>query len=337
MQVEAGRIARAVALGLSLTLVAAACGGDDGGGGAGGGSIDLVAYSTPQEAYADIIAAFKEDGHDGVDVSESYGGSGDQSRAVEAGQPADVVEFSLEPDMDRLVESGLVADDWNGGEHGGMVTDSVVVFVVRSGNPLDIQSWDDLTADGVEVVTPNPFTSGGARWNVLAGYGAKVEQGASEDEATEFLHDLFANVIVQDDSARNSLQTFTGGAGDVLIAYENEAIFAQESGEDIDYVVPDETILIENPVAVTTDGAENQAAADFVDFLFTDEAQRLFADHGYRPVVEDVLEPDEFPEPSSLFTVDDLGGWSEVSDRFFDPEDSIMADVERGIGVSTGG
>jgi sulfate/thiosulfate-binding protein len=334
-----GRVARAIALALSLSLVAIACGGDDDDAASGGsGSIDLVAYSTPQEAYADIIAAFKEtDGHGDVDVSESYGSSGDQSRAVEAGQPADVLAFSLEPDMNRLIEADLVADDWNSGEHHGMVTDSVVVFVVREGNPLEVDSWDDLTAEGVEVVTPNPFTSGGARWNVMAAYGAQIKQGKSEEEATQFLHDLFANVVVQDDSARKSLQTFSGGAGDVLLAYENEAIFAQQSGENIEYIVPDETILIENPVAVSQSGADNSVAQDFLEFLYTEEVQRIFADNGYRPVVEGVAEPDEFPTPSGLFTIEEFGGWSDVMAKFFDPEDSIMADVERGIGVSTSG
>jgi len=335
-----GRFARATGLVVAVTLAvsAAACGDDDTAASDGsGGSVDLVAYSTPQEAYADIIEAFKADGHDGVDVSESYGASGDQSRAVEAGQPADYVAFSLEPDVNRLVEADLVADDWNSGQYHGMVTDSVVVLVVRPGNPKNIESWDDLIEDDVEVVTPNPFTSGGARWNVMAAYGAQIQQGRSEDEAQQYLADLFANVIVQDDSARKSLQTFSGGAGDVLLAYENEAIFAQQSGEDIEYIVPDDTILIENPVALTTGGADDQAAEDFLDFVYTTDAQRIFADHGYRPVVEGVAEPDEFPTPSGLFTIDDFGGWSEVSSTFFDPEDSVMADVERGIGVSTGG
>jgi sulfate transport system substrate-binding protein len=338
------RVARLAVLATAFALVATACGGGDDGasasgdGSGGGGSIDLVAYSTPQEAYADIIKAFNgtADGK-GVKFSESYGGSGDQSRAVEAGQPADVVEFSLAPDMNRLVKAKLVADDWADGKYKGMVTDSVVVLVVRKGNPKHIQDWDDLTKKGIEVVTPNPFTSGGARWNVMAAYGAQIQQGKSEAEATAYLKDLFANVVVQDDSARKSLQTFTGGKGDVLLAYENEAIFAQQSGEDIDYVVPDDTILIENPVAVTVDGAENSAATKFKDYLYTKETQRIFADNGYRPVVDGVAKANEFPTPSGLFTIDDFGGWTEVQAKFFDPENSVMADVERGIGVSTGG
>ena len=186
--------------------------------------------------------------------------------------------------MTRLVESGVVAKDWNAGEHKGMVTDSVVVFMVREGNPKGIKTWDDLTKDGVEVLTPNPFTSGGARWNVMAGYGAQLEQGKTPEQARDYLKALFANVAVQDKSARESLTTFASGKGDVLLGYENEAIFAQRQGQPLEYVVPDQTILIENPVAITEDA--NGAAKGFLDFLVTDEAQKVFGDEGYRPVVE---------------------------------------------------
>src|SRR5215210_3737746 len=248
--------------------------------------LSLVAYSTPQEAYGQIIEDFQAtDAGDGIEISESYGGSGDQSRAVEGGLAADVVAFSLEPDMTRLVEADMVAEDWDTSPEKGMITESVVVWVVRKGNPLGIDSWDDLTQDGVEVVTPNPFTSGGARWNVLAAYGAQIEQGKSEDDAKQYLADLFDNVVVQDDSARKSLQTFTAGKGDVLLAYENEAIFAQQKGQDIDYVVPDSTILIENPVAVTSSSKHPEQSKAFLDFVRTPEAQKIFADSGYRPVI----------------------------------------------------
>lgn len=235
--------------------------------------------------------------------------------------------------MERLVEADLVAADWADNEHKGMVTDSVVVLAVREGNPKDIQGWDDLLRDDVEVITPNPFTSGGARWNIMAAYGAQLEQGASEEEAIQYLRDLFAHVPVQDKSARESLQTFSGGKGDVLLAYENEAIFAQQSGEALDYVVPDQTILIENPVAVTSEAAD--AAQAFVDFLFTEEAQKIFGEKGYRPVVEDVLAGFDYPAPPSLFTIDDLGGWSTVSDRFFDRESGVMAEINQDLGVPT--
>jgi len=335
------RLLSTVALSGALAVGVAACGGssDDSTSSSGsGGSVDLVAYSTPEEAYTGKLEPgfnATPDG-EGVEFSNSFGSSGDQSRAVEAGQPADVVHFSLEPDMTRLVDAGLVAEDWNQNEYDGIVEDSVVVFVTRKGNPENIQSWDDLVSGDVEVLTPNPFTSGGARWNLMAAYGDQVlTQGKSEEEGLQFLADLLSNVPVQDESARDSLGTFLGGKGDVLIAYENEAIAAQQAGEDIDYVVPDSTILIETPIAVTTDADES--AQKFVDYEYTDEAQQLWADAGYRPVVQSVFDQnkDKFPVPSDLFTIDDLGGWDKVSTDFFDPENGSVAEIEQNLGVAT--
>jgi sulfate/thiosulfate-binding protein len=328
---------------LLLALAAGGCGGggDDadaaGGGNSGGGNISLIAYSTPREAYEEIIPAFQEkDAGAGVEFDQSYASSGEQSRAVEAGLAADVVAFSLEPDITRLIDAGLVDADWNQDEYDGMVTDSVVVFVFREGNPENIQSWDDLLKEGVEVITPNPFTSGGAQWNVMAAYGAQLEQGNSDEEAVDYLRELFLeHVPVQDKSARESLQTFSGGKGDVLLAYENEAIFAQQAGEPIEYVVPDETILIENPVAVVNTTEHAEAAQAFIDFLRTPEAQTVFGEKGYRPVVEDVLAEFDYPEPPGLFTIADLGGWSDVRTRFFDREESIFLDIENELGVPT--
>jgi sulfate transport system substrate-binding protein len=316
------------------------CGGQSESAGEGGGdgaeTLTLVAYSTPREVYEQLTKDFAAtDAGAGVAFDESYASSGEQSRAVAAGLPADVVALSLEPDVTRLVGEGLVAQDWKDDEFGGMVTDSVVVFAVRPGNPKGIRTWADLAKDGVEVITPNPFTSGGARWNVMAGYGAQIEQGKSEREAVAYLRDLFANVTVQDKSARESLQTFVGGKGDVLIAYENEAILAREKGEQLEYVVPDETILIENPIAVVANGKEERAQA-FVDFVRGEEAQRAFGDAGYRPVREEVLAEFDYPVPPSLFTIADLGGWPDVQARFFDVESGVMAEIQRELGQSLG-
>ena len=346
LPIEAGRIPGAflgtklVALLLIGVLLLAGCAGEDNASAAGGSEggdteLALVAYSTPQTAYEGIIEAFGQtpDG-EGVTFSQSYGASGDQSRAVQSGLPADVVAFSLEPDMTRLIEDEIVAEDWNSDEHKGMVTESVVVFAVRKGNPKNIQSWEDLTQEGVEVITPNPFTSGGARWNVMAAYGAASNAGTDHQAGVDYLHALFENVAVQDESARKSLQTFTSGKGDVLLAYENEAIFAQSEGAELDYVVPDDTILIENPVAVTATSEQTEKAEAFRQFLFTEQAQRIFADNGYRPVVDGVAEEGEFPDPSGLFTIEEFGGWDKVMAEFFDPAGSVMADVERSIGVS---
>ena len=332
---------------LALSLLAAACGSDKpksspttvkGGAAPLSGKINLVAYSTPQQAYADLIKAFNAtaEGKD-VSFSQSFGGSGDQSRAVVAGQPADVVEFSLEPDMTRLVDANMVAANWNSNQYKGILTKSVTVFAVRKGNPKGIKTWDDLIKPGVEVITPNPFQSGGAKWNIMAAWGAQIAAGKTEAQATEYLKELFKHVPVQDDSARKSLATFSGGKGDVLLAYENEAIFAQQQDEPLDYVIPDSTILIENPVAVTSNAKNPTAAKAFVDYLYTPEAQEIFVKNGYRPIVEGIPGADKFPTPPGLFDITKFGGWSAVNTKFFDAKASIMKDVEDSIGVSTGG
>jgi sulfate transport system substrate-binding protein len=329
------RLLAIAATAAALVATVAGCGGSSSGSGGGGGNkLSLVAYSTPKEAYGALIPAFNKtpDGK-GVSFTQSYGASGDQSRAVDGGLPADVVEFSLEPDITRLVDSGLVDKSWNQNQYKGMVTDSVVALVVRKGNPKGIKTWNDLVKPGVQVITPNPFTSGGARWNVMAAYGSQIAQGKSDAQATAYLKTLFGNVAVQDKSARDALATFTGGKGDVLISYENEAIAAQQAGEKIDYVIPDQTILIENPIA-TTKNASSKAAA-FVKFLYTPEAQGIFASKGYRPVVKSAAGADKFPTPKQLFTIQKFGGWSTVSDKFFDPDKGIVAGIEKGLGVST--
>jgi sulfate transport system substrate-binding protein len=318
--------------------VVVGCGGTSDGTGSGGGgkSLTLVAYSTPEEAYKKIIPAFNGTAEgEGVGFKQSYGSSGDQSRAVESGLPADVVEFSLEPDMTRLVEAGLVDASWNQNEHEGMVSDSVVVFMVRKGNPENIRTWDDLIKPGVDVIEPNPFTSGGARWNIMAGYGAQLENGKSPQEAEEYVGQLFENVSVLDKSARDSLNTFTSGKGDVLLGYENEAILAQQNGEDLEYVIPDETILIENPAAVVNESENRETAQAFVDYLYTEDAQKLFASTGYRPVIDELLDENEFPTPPNLFDIEKLGGWEKVSAEFFDPESGKVAEIFQSQGKST--
>jgi sulfate transport system substrate-binding protein len=318
-------------------LGVAGCGSDSEGSSGGGGEIALVAYSTPQQAYEDgVIPGFQEtaDG-EGVEFTTSFGASGDQRRAVEGGLPADVVAFSLQPDMTKTVEAGLVPEDWSSDEHKGMVTDSVVVLSVRPGNPKNIKGWNDLVRDDVDIITPNPATSGGAKWNIMAAYGSQIEQGKSEQEALDFVKQVLANTSVQDDSARDSLQTFAGGKGDVLIGYENEAIQANDEDIELEYVIPDETILIENPIAATTDGGDT--AQKFVDYTRTDDAQQLFADRGYRPVVKSVLEAnrDEFPEPSALFTIEKFGGWDKVEADFFDEENGSIFEIQRELGNPT--
>jgi sulfate transport system substrate-binding protein len=299
-------------------------------------TLSLVAYSTPQTAFDAIIKKYQATAQgSNIKFTESYGASGDQSRAVDKGLTADVVNFSLEPDVTRLVKDNIVASDWNSGQYKGILTNSVVVFVVRKGNPKNIKTWDDLIKPGVDVITPNPFTSGGARWNIMAAYGAQLKQGKTPEQANEYLKSLFKNVSVQDDSARKALQTFTSGKGDVLLSYENDAIFAQQKGQAIDYVIPDQTILIEAPAAVTSTTKHPAEAKAFLDYLYTPEAQAIFADNGYRPVVAGVPGADKFKTPPALFTIADLGGWTAVTKKFFDPDTGVVAAIEKGKGVST--
>ena len=298
--------------------------------------LSLVAYSTPKEAFKKIIPAFQAtSAGQGVSFTQSYGPSGDQARAVINGLPADVVDLSLEPDVTSLVKAGIVSKGWNRGKYKGFVTDSIVSFVVRDGNPKKIHNWDDLIKHGVSVITPNPFTSGGARWNVMAAYGAQLKVGKTPAQARSYLLKLFKNVSVQDKSARDALNTFLGGKGDVLITYENEAILARHQGQGLYYIDPAKTILIENPVAITN--GKNQAAARaFLRFLYTPQAQTLFAQTGYRPVVKSVADKFKYPARPGLFDIGYVGGWDKVQKQFFDPTSGIMAKIEQQVGGVTG-
>ena len=343
---------RTIAVVLSLLAAAlglAACG-------ASGGSakhLTLVAYSTPQGAYETLIPAFQASSvGKGVGFSQSYGPSGEQSRSVANGLHADVVNLSLEPDVEKLVKAGLVSAGWNQNATHGFVTDSVAVIIVRKGNPKHITGWSDLTKQGVQVLTPNPFTSGSARWNVMAAYGAQLKEGKTPGQAQEYLKQLFHNVVSQDSSARNALQTFLAGRGDALIDYEDEAIAAervaqsaegrqagpldpsnQRKGAPIEYVIPKDTILIQNPIAVV--GKGNASAQKFVSYLLSPAGQKLWAAKGYRPVVPGVAAPGEFPTPPGLFTIAALGGWKAVTKQFFEPETGIVTKIEQSLGVST--
>jgi sulfate/thiosulfate-binding protein len=330
------------ALALAL-LGVTACGGasDSTSGGSstdtGSKSLSLIGYSTPQVVYDEIVSEFQKTGAgEGVGFKSSFGASGEQSRAVEAGLKADVVTFSLEPDVTRLVDAGLVSKDWANTPSKGLVTTSLVSFIVRKGNPKHIKTWDDLLRPGIKVLTPNPFTSGAAKWNLLAAYGAKSDGGKDDKAGLDFLRELITkHVKVQDKSGREALQTFTSGTGDVLLSYEYEATTAQKKGEKVDFVTPPDTIKIENPIAVTEKAAP--AAKPFVDFVLSKAGQEKFADWGYRPVNQEVFEEhkSKFPEPAKVFTIRDLGGWKKVNDTMFDPETGSVAKIEEDAGVST--
>jgi sulfate/thiosulfate-binding protein len=331
------------ALGVAiLAVVVAACGGasDEVGGGdtpqaaAGGGEttkLSLVAYAVPKVGFDKVIPAFaKTPEGKGVTFSQSYGASGDQSRKVESGLPTDVVNFSVEPDVTRLVKAGLVDESWNQNEHKGIPFGSVVTIVTRKGNPKGIKTWDDLLEPGIEVVTPNPFSSGSAKWNLLAPYAEKSNGGQDPKAGLAYLSKLIGDHIkVQPKSGREATETFLQGTGDVLLSYENEAIFAERHGEDVEHTTPDTTFKIENPVAVLNTSKSREKAQAFVDFLYTPEGQKGWAEAGFRPVDPTVAQEfaADFPEPKKLYTVDDLGGWSKVDDELFAPETGSVAKI----------
>ena len=277
-----------IALGLAGSLVLAACGGDDDGDAGASGSeeeavtLNIVGFAVPEAANVAIAEEFnKTDEGANVSFKSSYGASGDQSRAVAEGLAADYVHFSVASDVTRLVDEGLVADTWDDGDTKGIVSSSIVVFAVREGNPKGIEDWDDLIQPGVGIVTPNPASSGAARWNALAAYGQVIEGGATEEEATQYLTDFFANVVSLPSSGRDATTAFLGGTGDVLMAYENEAILAHQNGEEFDYIIPETTMLIENPGAILIEA--DPKAQDWLDFVLSEDGQKQFALKGFRP------------------------------------------------------
>jgi sulfate/thiosulfate transport system substrate-binding protein len=321
-----------------IAMAVGGCGGgDDSATGASGGKLDVVGYSTPEAVYEEALEPGFEATPEGADVSfsNSFGASGDQSRAVEAGQPASVVHFAQGGDMLRVVESGQVAPNWGQNKYAGIAQDSVVVLTVRKGNPEGLESLDDLLTKDVEIITPNPFSSGAARWNIMAIYGSQLHQGKSPQQALDAVKTVLEKTVVQPGSARDALAAFTQGEGDVLLGYENEAIKAQEEGEDVDYVIPPSTILIETPIAVTKDAPE--AARKFLDYIWSDAGQELWAENGYRPVDKSLVDPKQFPTPKDLFTIAEFGGWEKVNDEFFDDETGSVAEIEKELGVSTSG
>jgi sulfate transport system substrate-binding protein len=316
----------------------AACGGDDASDSASDeeSSISIVGFAVPEAANKAIAEEFaKTPEGEGVEFTTSYGASGEQSRAVAEGLAADYVHFSVASDVTRLVDEGLVEETWDDGPNKGIVSSSIVVFAVRPGNPKDIQTWDDLIKPGVEIVTPNPASSGAARWNALAAYGQVIESGGTEADAEEYVRKFFDNVVALPSSGRDATTAFLGGTGDVLMAYENEAILAHQNGEEFDYLIPETTMLIENPGAVLKDSTS--AAGDWLDFVLSEDGQRQFALTGFRPIIDGVEygdveganDPsDPYPPVTNLLTVeDDFGNWDELSTKFFDEENGLVTQI----------
>ncbi|AOW92945.1 sulfate ABC transporter substrate-binding protein [Rhodococcus sp. WMMA185] len=319
----------------AVTLAACAGGTSDtvGGEAAGGdgsaGTINLYAYAVPKPGFDKIFPAFDatEEG-EGVKVQPSYGASGDQSRKVTDGAEADVVNFSVEPDITRLVDFGLVDKSWDQDAYNGVPFGSVVTLVVREDNPKNIRDWDDLLRPGVEVVAPNPFSSGSAKWDLLAPYAAKSNGGEDPDAGLAYITSLVNDHMrIQPASGRAASEAFLQGTGDVLISYENEALFLEEHGEPIEYVTPPTTFKIENPVAVLANSKNLEKAVAFKDFLYTPEAQRLWAEAGFRPVDPAVKSEfaEKFPEPTKLWTIADFGGWSAVDSELFAEDSGSIA------------
>jgi sulfate/thiosulfate transport system substrate-binding protein len=309
------------------------------GGGGAKTQLQLVAYSTPKKAYDALTTAFGQTpAGKGVSFGESFGASGSQSRAVDSGQPADVVAFSTTPDMTRLVKDKIVSADWDANPEQGFSSDSVVVFVVRKGNPKHITGWDDLIKPGVDVITPNPSTSGSARWNILAGYGAELKEGKSPAQALAYLHTLLTkNVSVQDAAASAALQTFTSGKGDVLLDYESDAMAAEKAGDAIQIVYPKQTLLIQTPIAVTAKSSHSAQAKAFLAYQWSTAGQTVWAQEGYRPVLASVAKQfaSKFPTPPQLFNIGYLGGWTKVTKEFFDPTSGSITKIEQAAGVPT--
>jgi sulfate/thiosulfate-binding protein len=332
----------AALLALLVAVFAAGCGSssDSSSSSSGGAKLDVVGYSTPESVYAETLepAFEKTPEGKGISFSNSFGASGDQSRAVVAGQPASVVHFSQAGDMERLVEEGeLVSKNWEKQPYGGIATDSVVVMLVKKGNPLGLESFKDLeTNNEAEVVTPNPFSSGSARWNIMAIYGSAIEEGASPDQALAAVKTVLEKTKAQPGSGRDAFAAFSQGAGNVLLTYENEAIKAEKEGEDVEYVIPPSTLQIETPIAVT-EKAPEPAAEDFLKFLWSDAGQELWAENGYRPVNPKLVDLKQFPTPEKLFKISKFGGWGKVNGDFFDEETGSVAKIENELGVSTSG
>ena len=328
------RVAGALA---ATATVLAACGGgsSDVVGGDGQSAADttltLVAYAVPEPGWSKIIPAFAATPEGkGVAVTTSYGASGDQSRAVVDGKPADIVNFSVEPDVSRLVKANKVASDWNKDVTKGIPFGSVVTLVVRKGNPKNIRDWDDLLQPGVEVVTPSPLSSGSAKWNLLAPYAATSNGGQNQQAGLDFVTKLVnEHVKTRPGSGREATDVFLQGSGDVLISYENEAINIERQGKPVEHINPPQTFKIENPVAVLTTSAHLDKATALKNFLYTPEGQKIWAQAGFRPVDPAVAAEftADFPVPQKLWTITDLGGWSAVDPALFDKENGAITKI----------
>ena len=307
-----------------------------------GTTLNLIAYSTPKAVMAKLITCFQhQPAGQGVSFTQSYGSSGSQARAIVAGQPADIAFLSTGLDIDTIADAGLVSKNWTKAPQGGIAADSVVAFVVRPGNPKHIHGWKDLTKPGVQVVTPDPFPSGSAKWNVLAAYGAARKSGMNNHKAIRFVTKLFRHVVSQDSSGSNAANTFFSGRGDVLITYESEAYAAFAAGKQGKLVIPKPTMLIQLPMVALKNAPA--AAKAFIKYAHAPKQQRIFASNGYRPVVKSILKRPNLASwrkkynTGPTFNIQDrlFGGWRKVNRVWFDPNTGRMVGIERAVGGPT--
>ena len=335
---------RLVALAVAATTIPAVLAGCAASGSSSSkDSVSVVGFSVLKTANEPVIADFQKTsaGKD-VKFTTSYGASGDQSRAVIAGLHTDEVHLSLEPDVSKIVDDGLVDPSWNQTPTKGILTDSEVVFLVRKGNPLGIKTWDDLTKPGVKIITPNPASSGSAKWNILAAWAHVSGQGGTDAQAQAFVDKVLHNVVALPGSGSDALASFVAGNGDVLLAYENDSIEARAAGDDVDYIVPDDTLLIQNPVALTTDASTS--AKDFLKFQLSTAGQTDYAKAGFRPVISgiNVTVPgandpsNPFPAVKTQYTIDKtFGGWDTANTKYFDDTNGIITKMIAGLHVGS--
>jgi sulfate/thiosulfate-binding protein len=327
----------------SFAVLFVACGGEteDATGGAAEDELHLVGYPALDSAYRDALEpAFARYLHllgEKISFTNSFGASGVQSRAVAAGQPASVVHFEQAGDMELLVEDGRVDADWDEQPHGGIAHHTVIVFIVRKDNPKQIHKLQDLLRDDVDVIVPNPFSSDAGRWSVMDVYATLIHESKSEAEALAGVRRLLEKAVSQPNSAPEALDIFLRGQGDVLLTYESEAIKAIEEGrgKHFQFVVPHQTMRVETPIALTEDAPP--IAEEFLEFLWSEDGQLLWAEEGYRPVDLWLVDQERFFFRHDAFKISQFGGWAEVNDEFFDEETGSVAIIEQELGVPTGG
>jgi sulfate/thiosulfate-binding protein len=336
------RLAALIAAATTIPAVLSGCAASSGSS-SDKNAVSVVGFSVLKTANEPVIADFqKTSAGKGVTFTTSYGASGDQSRAVVGGLHADEVHLSLEPDVSKLVDAGLVDPSWNQTPTKGILTDSEVVFLVRKGNPLHIKTWDDLVKPGVKIITPNPASSGSAKWNILAAWAHVTGQGGTDAQAKAFVTKVLDNAVALPGSGSDALASFVAGNGDVLLAYENDSIAARAAGDAVDYIVPDDTLLIQNPVALTKDASA--PAADFLKFQLSTAGQSDYAKAGFRPVVDGINvqvpganDPSNpFPAVKKQYTIDqDFGGWDKANSEFFDDKTGIITQIIAGLHIGS--